>query len=65
MSQSNTAEKIQYINDAIREGYEPMYELAADELNSDELRNEHGKAWEYYNMSADENGKHPRRDLGE
>jgi hypothetical protein len=65
MSDMERAEKIEYITGAIREGYEPLFQLAVSALNDEQLKYEHGKAWEYYNMAADENGKHPRRDLGE
>ncbi|MGQ5735318.1 hypothetical protein ACUNGZ_11905 [Serratia sp. IR-2025] len=65
MIELERAEKIEYITGAIREGYEPMFQFSASELNDEQLKCEHGKAWEYYNMAADENGKHPQRDLGE
>ncbi|EQA5358099.1 hypothetical protein ACX34J_003571 [Serratia marcescens] len=65
MNEQERAEKIEYITGAIREGYEPMFQISPPELNEQQLKHEHGKAWEYFNMAADEKGKHPRRDLGE
>lgn len=58
-------EMIQYIHEAMREGYEPMFQISFSDLNYEDLKIEHGRAWEYYNLAADEKGRHPRRDLGE
>lgn len=59
---------VEYVQQAIREGYESYYGLPENGISwlSDEcLKVDYGIAWEYYNMAADENGKHPNRALGE
>lgn len=62
------AEMIEYIQQAIREGYNSYYGLSENGITwlSDEcLKIDYGLAWEYYNLAVDENGKYPNRDLGE
>nr|ELR5149101.1 hypothetical protein [Providencia rettgeri] len=59
---------IEYIQQAIREGYESYYGLPENGiawLSNECLKVDYGVAWEYYNLAADENGKHPIRALGE
>ncbi len=61
-------EMIEYVQQAIREGYKSYYGLPENGIAwlSDEcLKVDYGVAWEYYNLAADENGKHPIRALGE
>lgn len=59
---------IEYVQQAIKEGYPTYYGLPSHGIAwlSDEcLKVEHGVAWEYYNLGANEKGRAPQRDLGE
>lgn len=59
---------IEYVQQAIKEGYDSYYNLPEHGiawLSNECLKVDYGAAWEYYNLSADENGKAPQRDLGE
>ncbi|MFV8981143.1 Gp49 family protein [Serratia fonticola] len=59
---------IEYVQQAIKEGYTSYYGLPENGIAwlSDEcLKVDYGSAWEYYNLAPDEDGKAPQRDLGE
>lgn len=53
-------EMIKYIHDAMREGYQPMSEIALSALDYEDLKIEHGRAWQFYNTRSDNSGQDPQ-----
>jgi hypothetical protein len=51
-SAEERADKIGYIREAMAEGYTRMLKLPLHRLSDEQLRDEHGKAWEFFNMSG-------------
>lgn len=54
-SEKERTEKILYIEEAETQGYEKMFHMPLPLMSDVQLRDEHGKAWEFFNTQT---GKH-------